>query len=159
LNGDAQGLLPMMMGGGQAVLQQLRALAARQRQLAEQLERMQAEGSSSAAGPLAAEARELARQLENGRLDPRTIQRQERLYRRLLDAGRTLSGQEPDDQKERVSRAATGDSVRVPGTLAPGATGAPQRVRYPTWEELARLTPEQRRIVLEYFRLLNAAKP
>jgi len=159
LNGDAQGLLPMMMGGGQAVLQQLRALAARQRQLAEQLERMQAEGSSSAAGPLAAEARELARQLENGRLDPRTIQRQERLYRRLLDAGRTLSGQEPDDQKERVSRAATGDSVHVPGALAPGATGAAQRVRYPTWEELARLTPEQRRIVLEYFRLLNAAKP
>jgi len=159
LNGDAQGLLPMMMGGGQAVLQQMRALAARQRQLAEQLERMQAEGSSSAAGPLAAEARELARQLENGRLDPHTIQRQERLYRRLLDAGRTLSGQEPDDQKERVSRAATGDSAHVPGALAPGATGAALRVRYPTWEELARLTPEQRRIVLEYFRLLNAAKP
>ena len=159
LNGDAQGLLPMMMSGGQGVLQQLRALAARQRQLAEQLERMQAEGSSGAAGPLAAEARELARQLENGRLDPRTIQRQERLYRRLLDAGRTLSGQEPDDQKERVSRAATGDSVHVPGALAPGATGAAARVRYPTWEELARLTPEQRRIVLEYFRLLNAAKP
>ena len=157
--GDAQGLLPMMAPGGQAVLQQLRALAARQRQLAEQLERMQAAGASSAAGPLAAEARELARQLENGRLDPRTIQRQERLYRRLLDAGRTLSGQEPDEQKDRVSRSATGDSVHVPGALAPGATGAALRVRYPTWEELARLTPEQRRIVLEYFRLLNAAKP
>ncbi|HKB76477.1 MAG TPA: hypothetical protein VKC58_07770, partial [Myxococcales bacterium] len=90
--GDAQGLLPMMAPGGQAVLQQLRALAARQRQLAEQLERMQAEGASGAAGPLAAEARELARQLEAGRLDPRTVERQERLYRRLLDAGRTLSG-------------------------------------------------------------------
>jgi len=157
--GDAQGLLPMMMPGGQAMLQQLRALAARQRQLAEQLERMQAEGASSAAGPLAAEARELARQLESGRLDRRTVERQERLYRRLLDAGRTLSGQEPDDQKERVSRSAIGDSVHVPGVLSPGATGAALRVRYPTWEELARLTPEQRRIVLEYFRLLNAAKP
>jgi uncharacterized Zn finger protein len=149
----------MMMPGGQAMLQQLRALAARQRQLAEQLERMQAEGASSAAGPLAAEARELARQLESGRLDRRTVERQERLYRRLLDAGRTLSGQEPDDQKERVSRAAIGDRVHVPGVLSPGATGAALRVRYPTWEELARLTPEQRRIVLEYFRLLNAAKP
>jgi len=157
--GDAQGLLPMMGPSGQAVLQQLRALAARQRQLAEQLERMQAAGASSAAGPLAAEARELARQLEAGRLDRRTVERQERLYRRLLDAGRTLSGQEPDEQKDRVSRSATGDSVHVPGALAPGATGAALRVRYPTWEELARLTPEQRRIVLEYFRLLNVAKP
>ena len=157
--GDAQGLLPMMGSAGQAMLQQLRALAARQRQLAEQLERMQAEGGSSAAGPLAAEARELARQLEAGRLDRRTVERQERLYRRLLDAGRTLSGQEPDEQKDRVSRSAQGDSVHVPGVLTPGATGAALRVRYPTWEELARLTPEQRRIVLEYFRLLNAAKP
>ena len=157
--GDAQGLLPMMGSAGQAMMQQLRALAARQRQLAEQLERMQAEGGSSAAGPLAAEARELARQLEAGRLDRRTVERQERLYRRLLDAGRTLSGQEPDEQKDRVSRSAQGDSVHVPGVLTPGATGAALRVRYPTWEELARLTPEQRRIVLEYFRLLNAAKP
>jgi len=157
--GDAQGLLPMMGSAGQAMLQQLRALAARQRQLAEQLERMQAEGVSGAAGALAAEARELARQLEAGRLDRRTVERQERLYRRLLDAGRTLAGQEPDEQKDRVSRSATGDSVHVPGLLAPGATGAAPRVRYPTWEELARLTPEQRRIVLEYFRLLNAPKP
>jgi hypothetical protein len=154
--GDAQGLLPMMAPGGQAMLQQLRALAARQRQLAEQLERMQAEGAASAAGPLAAEARELARLLESGRLDRRTVERQERLYRRLLDAGRTLSGQEPDDQKDRVSRSARGDSVHLPGVLVPGATGTAPRVRYPTWEELASLTPEQRRIVLEYFRLLNA---
>jgi hypothetical protein len=159
MTGDAQGLLPMMGSAGQAMLQQLRALAARQRQLAEQLERMQAQGASSAAGALAAEARELARLLDAGRLDRRTVERQERLYRRLLDAGRTLSGQEPDEQKDRVSRSATGDSVHVPGLLAPGATGAAPRVRYPTWEELARLTPEQRRIVLEYFRLLNAAKP
>jgi hypothetical protein len=155
LNGDAQGLLPMMMPGGQAVMERIRELAARQRALAEQLERLQAQGSASSAGALAAEARELARQLEAGRLDPRTVERQERLYRRLLDAGRTLSGAEPDDQKERVSRAAMGDSVHLPTTLAPGATGAGPRVRYPTWEELARLTPEQRRLVLEYFRRLN----
>ncbi len=159
LSGDAQGLLPLMGPGGQAVLQRLRELAARQRALAEQLERLQAEGASSAAGPLAAEARELARQLEAGRLDRRTVERQERLYRRLLDAGRTLTGPEPDEQKERTSRAATGDSVHLPGVLAPGATGSGPRVRYPTWEELSRLTPEQRRLVLEYFRLLNEPRP
>jgi hypothetical protein len=159
LNGDAQGLLPMMGPGGQAVMQRLRELAGRQRALAEQLERLQAGGEASGAGALAAEARELARQLESGRLDRRTVERQERLYRKLLDAGRSLSGPEPDEQKDRISRAATGDSVHVPGLLAPGATGAGPRVRYPTWEELTRLTPEQRRLVLEYFRRLNEAKP
>lgn len=159
MNGDAQGLLPLMAPGGQAVMQRLRALAGRQRALAEQLERLQAQGDASAAGALAAEARELARQLESGRLDRRTIERQERLYRKLLDAGRSLSGPEPDEQKDRISRSASGDSVRLPGLLAPGATGAGPRVRYPTWDELARLTPEQRRLVLEYFRRLNEAKP
>src|SRR5439155_905358 len=88
LNGQAQGLLPLMGMGGQAVLEQLRALATRQRALAEQLERLQAAGASPAAGPLAEEARELARQLEAGRLDRQTIERQSRLYRRLLHAGR-----------------------------------------------------------------------
>src|SRR5207253_1427682 len=89
-----------------AAREQLRAIAARQRALAQQLERLQAEGGSAAAGALAQEARELARQLDAGRLDHQTIQRQERLYRRLLDAGRTLSGSEPDESKERTSRPA-----------------------------------------------------
>jgi hypothetical protein len=157
LNQDAAGLMPMPGAGAEGMLGQLRALAARQRALAEQLERLQASGGSSAAGPLAQEARELARQLDAGHLDRRTIERQQRLYRRLLDAGRTLSGPEPDPDKERTSRAAIGDSVHVPTLLAPEATAGP-RVPYPTWRELQGLTPEQRRLVLEYFRLLNAPK-
>src|SRR5437660_761330 len=156
LNGLAQGLLPLMGLSGEAMLQRLQALAARQRALAEQLERLQAEGANAAAGPLAQEAKELARQLEAGRLDQQTIERQQRLYRRLLDAGRTLSNDEPDENKERVSRSATGDSVHIPDILKPGATGAGPRLRYPRWEELQGLTPEQRRLVLEYFRRLNA---
>jgi hypothetical protein len=158
MNGDAQGMLPMMGAGGDAMMQQLRDLANRQRQLAEQLERLQAGGDAGAAGALAQEARELARQLEAGRLDRRTIERQERLYRKLLDAGRSLSGDEPDDQKQRTSRSATGDSVHVPAALLPGATGTGPKVRYPTWDELTGLTPEQRRMVLEYFRRLNEPK-
>jgi hypothetical protein len=155
MNGDAQGLLPLMGPGGDAVMQRLRELAARQRALAEQLERLQAGGDASAAGALAQEARELARQLEAGRLDARTVQRQERLYRKLLDAGRSLAGEEPDQEKERISRSATGDTVHIPAALLPGATGTGPRVRYPTWDELTGLTPEQRRMVLEYFRRLN----
>ncbi len=158
MNGDAQGLLPMMAPGGDAVMQRLRELAGRQRALAEQLERLQAGGDAGAAGALAQEARELARQLEAGRLDARTIARQERLYRKLLDAGRSLTGEEPDEQKERTSRSATGDSVHIPAALLPGTTGAGPKIRYPTWDELTGLTPEQRRMVLEYFRRLNEAK-
>src|SRR6266545_2091724 len=158
MNGDAQGLLPMMGASGDAVMQRLRELAGRQRALAEQLERLQASGDASAAGALAQEARELARQLEAGRLDRRTIERQERLYRKLLDAGRSLSGDEPDEQKDRISRSASGDSVHTPAALLPGATGAGPKVRYPTWDELSGLTPEQRRMVLEYFRRLNEQK-
>ena len=157
LNQDAMGLMPMAGSGADQVMQQLRGLAARQRALAEQLERLRATGGSSAAGPLAEEARELARQMEAGRMDRQTIARQERLYRRLLDAGRTLTGPEPDEERERTSRSATGDSLHLPTRLAPGATAGP-RVRYPTWRELEGLTPEQRRLVLEYFRLLNAPR-
>jgi hypothetical protein len=156
ITGDAQGLLPMLGQGGEAMLQQMRALAARQRALAEQLEQMEAAGSSDAAGALAEEARELARQLDQGRLDRRTVERQERLFRRLLDAGRTLEGEEPDPERERTSRAAQADAVRRAPALAPGAAGGGPRVRYPTWEELRGLTPEQRRLVLEYYRRLNA---
>jgi hypothetical protein len=157
LNRDAMGMMPMAGTGPDGMLQQLRSLAARQRALAEQLERLQASGGSSAAGQLAQEARDLARQLDAGHLDRQTVERQERLYRRMLDAGRTLTGQEPDPDKERTSRAASGDSVHLPGLLAPGVTAGP-RVRYPTWRELQSLTPEQRRLVLEYFRILNAPK-
>jgi hypothetical protein len=156
LNGQAQGLLPLVAAGGDAVRDQLRALAAQQRALADQLERLRAEGASSAAGGLLQEARDLARQLGAGRLDSQTIRRQDQLYHRLLDAGRTLTSSTPDEQQARVSRPSTGDDVHTPATLAPGAAGTGPLLRYPTWDELAGLTPEQRRLVLEYFRRVNA---
>ncbi len=159
LNAQAQGLLPLLGVSGTALVERLRALAARQRALAEQLERLKAEGATPMAGALAQEARELARQVEAGHLDLQTIERQQRLYRRLLDAGRTLSGDEPDEKRERVSRAAAGDSSHVPAAWRPGASGAAPRLRYPTWQELGGLTPEQRRLVLEYFRRVNAPAP
>src|SRR3989449_936472 len=123
LRGRAGALSPLRGGGGGEMLQHPRPPAARQRALAEQLERLQAGGASAAAGPLAQEAKELARQLEAGRLDQQTIERQQRLYHRLLDAGRTLSNDEPDETKERVSRSATGDSVHIPDVLKPVAPG------------------------------------
>src|SRR2546425_577680 len=96
MNGAAQGLLPMMGLGGEAVMQRVRELAARQRALAEQLERLQAEGEAVAAGALAQGARELARPLEAGRLDRRTLEPQQQIYPELVDGGGSLSGGDPD---------------------------------------------------------------
>src|SRR3989442_1939170 len=68
LNGDAQSLLPMIGPGGQAGLPQLRALAARQRALAPQLERPPAGCASSPAGPRAQETPDPTRPLDARRL-------------------------------------------------------------------------------------------
>jgi hypothetical protein len=76
----------------------------------------------------------------------------------MLDAGRSLQGNDPDNERERTSRSATGDNLRRPADLAPGATGPGARVRYPTWEELRAMSPTERRLVLEYFRRLNAPR-
>jgi hypothetical protein len=76
----------------------------------------------------------------------------------MLDAGRSLQGNDPDQQKERTSRSASGDNLHRPADLLPGATGAGARVRYPSWEELRAMSPTERRLVLEYFRRLNAPR-
>ncbi|GBD31072.1 hypothetical protein HRbin33_00019 [bacterium HR33] len=159
LNGQAGGMLPLMPLGGEGLLQELRALAERQRRLAAELDRLNAQGEISGADQLAEEARQLARELESGQLDRRTIERQERLFRRLLDAGRTLRGEEPDEEKERQSETARPGNVRLPPALRPGEAGGGPRYPYPTWEQLQGLSPEQRRLILDYFRRLNHARP
>jgi hypothetical protein len=150
-----QGAQLLPMAGGGAMQERIRQLSAQQRALAEQLERLRAETQSPGAGELAGEARDLARQLEAGRLDRRTVERQERLYRRMLDAGRTLQGEERDEQKERQSTTGSDTGARLPPALgAQGAEGA-GLLRLPTWEELQRLSPEDRRLVVDYFRRLT----
>jgi len=156
LSQQGASLLPMIGPGG--AQEQMRRLAAQQRALAEQLERMRAQGNAPAAAELAEEARDLARQLEAGRLDRRTVERQERLFRRMLDAGRTLQGEEQDEQKERQSTTARGDQVRLPPALRAQLEDEAHRVRMPGWEELQRLSPEDRRLVLDYFRRLTESR-
>ncbi|MGE3524464.1 MAG: DUF4175 family protein, partial [Gemmatimonadales bacterium] len=150
LNAQAGGLLPQ--AGAQGVQEQLRQLGAQQRRMSDELERLRAKGNMPGAGDLAEEARDLARRLESGRLDRETVQRQERLFRRMLDAGRTLQGQEQDQNKERQSTTARGDSVRLPPALQERLFGRDNLVRMPAWETLQQLSPEERRLVVEYFR-------
>ncbi|HEX6105163.1 MAG TPA: DUF4175 family protein [Gemmatimonadales bacterium] len=157
LGQQGAGLLPM--AGSGAIREQLRQLGARQRALAQELERMRGQGDLPGAGELSDEANELARRLEAGRLDRQVVERQERLFRRMLDAGRTLQGREEDEQKERQSTTAQDDSVRLPPALRARLQDDEGRLRVPGWEELQRLSPEERRLVVDYFRRLSESAP
>jgi len=152
LSQQAGGLLPM--AGTSALQQQLQSLAAQQRALAQQMERMRAQGQIPGSQEMGEEARELARKLEAGRLDRETVERQERLFRRMLDAGRTLQGEERDEKKERQSTTAQPGELRLPPALR-DRMGASGSIRFPTWDQLQRLSPEERRLVTEYFRRLT----
>ncbi|MEJ2237586.1 MAG: hypothetical protein P8X82_04755 [Gemmatimonadales bacterium] len=158
LAGQASGMLSLMPDAAQQILQELQALAQQQRSLADQLDQLRAEGEIGGMDELAEEARDVARELEATRLNRETVERQEQLFRRLLDAGRSLRSDEEDEREERVSEAANPGNVRLPGNVGlPTAAGL--RFPYPTWEQLRSLTPDDRRLILDYFRRLNGGRP
>ena len=95
-----------MMQPGQMNAQQLMQMAMQQRALAQQLERMRAGGQLPGAGQLAREAKDLSKTMEAGRLNQDVVDRQQKLFKRMLDAGRTLQGEEDDEKKERQSTTA-----------------------------------------------------
>jgi hypothetical protein len=146
-------LLPVPGQGQGASGQPLMQLAAQQRAIAEALQRMQANGNMPGAGQLSEEAAELARRLEAGRADRQTVERQQQLFRRMLDAGRTLQGEERDEQKERQSTTAR-DELRLPPALRERLEQGDAAPKLPGWDELQRLSPEDRRLVVDYFRRL-----
>ncbi len=158
INSQTGQMQPLISMGGDQLMQQLRAMADQQRALADELDRMNAQGDVSGADELANEAREIAGDLEAGRLERETVERQERLYHRLLDAGRTMRKDEEDERKERMSETADPALIRRP-PVGPAVVGEGPRFRYPTWDELRSLSPEERRLILDYFRRLNDARP
>jgi hypothetical protein len=133
---------------------QIQQLGAQQRAMAEQLERLRAQGGPAGTAEFAEEAKDLARRLEAGRIDRQTVERQERLFRRMLDAGRTLQGEEQDERKERQSKSGEESDVRLPPALRARLEES-GRPRFPGWDELQRLSPEERRLVVDYFRELT----
>lgn len=155
LNQQAGGMTPGAVGD--ALLRELQRLADQQRAIARELgavnqslgPRGQVLGQLDA---LQREAEDLAQQLERGRLDEQIIERQNRLFQRLLDAGRTLER----DEFERERRAERPGDVEVlrPGELPPELLrGRPYR--HPASDVLNRYPPAIRRLILEYFDRLN----
>ena len=152
LNGQAAGLFQMPGGAGRG--EQARALAKQQRGVARALDELGDADGSGRADALAAEARRVADALERGEVSQLTRERQEQLLRRMLDAGRSLEGEERDEGK-REATSANGVELFTPGT-ADASGAAARRWREPTWEELRGLSAEERRAVIDYFRRMNA---
>ena len=152
-------ITPMKLGQ-QAQSNQLQEAASSQDKIAKQLSEL-ADRPPDGAEPLgdldamAEEAEALAQMLARERLDVETLQRQEQLFQRLLDAGRSLEKDEYSDERESS----------VPGqfergeveTLSAEDLGA-LRFQPPSATELQRLSPAQRQMVLQYFERLNRAE-
>ncbi|MEO8337722.1 MAG: hypothetical protein ABI664_22280, partial [bacterium] len=155
INGQSQSLLSMpnsQSAQGQALA---RSLAQKQRQLAEQLDEAGDAAGGDRAAQLAQEARQLAEALDNGRLDGTTIARQQQLFRRLLDAGKSLEKDERDDSGKREAKSALGNEVFGPGSAVDARAAV--KFRPPTWQELRGLSSDERRAILDYFTRLNSA--
>ncbi|MEP6778448.1 MAG: hypothetical protein ABJC26_01060, partial [Gemmatimonadaceae bacterium] len=75
--------------------------------------------------------------------------------RRLLDAGRFLENDEKDDQGPREAKAADQSLTKAPADGVQSGKAANKFIA-PTWNDLRGLGPEERRLVLEYFRRLNS---
>lgn len=149
-----------MLQPGQMNAQQLMQLALRQRALAQQLERMRAGGQLPGAGQLAREAKDLSKTMADGRLNQDVVDRQQKLFRRMLDAGRTLQGEEDDEKKERQSTTAKDAPPAIPPALDPRIRNGVGEIRLPSWESMQRLSPEERRRVVDYFqRLTQGQRP
>ncbi len=139
-----------------AALDRTRVLARAQRAVARSLDDVQDLDATGRTREMAREARTLAQALEAGAADPSTLDRQQRLFRKMLDAGRLLQQEERDEQGPRESK--PGDHVSPFAPPAGDVRGRDAlKYRAPTWDELRALAPEERRAVLEYFRRLNAS--
>jgi hypothetical protein len=141
---------------GSAKSQELaRELAKQQRGVARDLTQLgDATGKSE---DLAREAQRIAEALDAGRVDPATIQRQQQLFRRMLDAGRTLEQDERDESGKREAQAAKARDPVTPQGDARGKEAV--KFREPSWNELRGLSPEERRAVIEYFKRINGGDP
>ena len=159
INAQAQGLLPMPGGQMSGEMQATsRALARQQRSLAQQLDEMGEGTGGDRAAQLAKEARQLAEALEGGRVDGTTLARQQQLFRRLLDAGRSLEKEEREDTNKREAKSATGTETFNPEN--PNATGKnATKFKEPNWNDLRGLSADERRAILDYFKRINADKP
>jgi hypothetical protein len=159
LNGQSNSLLPMNLSQ-KAMTPQLNRMAQEQREIASKLEGLNGrmgrqEDMLGRLDQMADEAEQIAKALEGGRLPPEVLARQERLFHRLLDAGRTMEKDEVSD--ERVGERPGVFTPSKAAAIDPALMDNAARYRVPTPEELRGLPPAFRRLILDYFERLNKA--
>ena len=156
INSQAQGIMPnpgmTMNSGAQA---QARSLARQQRQVADKLDELGDGAGGDKAAKMAEEARQLADALDGSRIDAGTLARQQQLLKKMLDAGRSLEKDEREQSDRREAKAGNDDHQFRPDAASANGKNA-NRFREPTWDELRGLSPDERRLILEYFKKLNA---
>ena len=154
---DASALTPMRLGE-ETMSRQMEEMAGRQEDVADELEEMSEEEGAQEGDPLgdlsafAEEARRLAEALAQGRLDPEVLRRQERLFHRLLDAGRTL---ERDEESEERESEEPGVFERAGVSALSADDMDALRFEMPGGAVLRALPPAQRALVIRYFERLN----
>ncbi len=152
-------LAPMKLGE-RALQQQLNQLANRQASVAKGIQSVSENpGADQALGDLRAlaeQADQLAQQMDGGRLTPDVMRKQEELFHRLLDAGRTLEQDDFSNERESKQPGAFEQGDVLP--LTAEQLGLTQ-YDLPAGEEMRRLSPAVRQLVLEYFDRLNRGEP
>ena len=159
LTNQSTQLMPMQLGE-QAMSQQLQEMSQGQESVASDLGDLADEPGASEESlgdlqELAREAQVLAQEMAQGRLTPEMVQRQERLFHRLLDAGRSLEREEFSEERESEEPGSfeRGDVLE----LTDDQLGV-MPFEVPDGAQLQRLSPAVRQLVLEYFERLNRAR-
>lgn len=148
-------------GAGEASAQEIEALSRAQEAVGSALESLANRAGeterSALLERLADEAEALAEALrgaaQTGRLEASVISRQEAFLERLLDAGRTLERDAPTETREGTPSGFVPVRIPVPALPTSALQGAPRL--QPTPEALARLSPAERQLVLDYFARLQ----
>jgi hypothetical protein len=159
VGGQMQSLAPMELTAS-AMSTQLNRLADQQMEIARRLGSMNAGGSQEGAGALdalASQAAELAAQMQRGGPSPEVLARQQQLFHRLLDAGRTLEKEDYEDERAGARPGAVPAHSVQP--LDDGVLSTGPRYRAPGAAELDGLPPAYRRLILDYFDRLNRPLP
>ncbi len=155
---DAAALAPMQFGP-ETTTRETQELAGKQEEVAGGLGEMaqkEDEGEDGSLGDvagLAEEARQIAEALSQGRFDPEVLRRQERLFHRLLDAGRGLERDEESQERESERPGAFAEGEVAPLSLSDMDQ---RRYRLPAPETMRTLPPAVHALVVRYFQRLNA---
>jgi hypothetical protein len=158
INGQTSSLMPLDLAPS-ALSQQMQGLAQQEKAIAQKLGGMANKGGQDQLlgrlDELSRQADQLARDMSGGRLNADLMRRQQELFHRLLDAGRTLEKDEVSTQRVAERPGDVGASFGRP--LDQSLLRGGLRYALPTPEQLAALPPAYRRLILEYFDRLNRA--